>query len=454
MSGLTEKLYFRSPDWLQNLMVSAYGYQLYRRRYTGIFNDIMAEIRAAEAMNADQVEALQAERLHRMIAYCEQNIPYYQKLLSDHGFTAQDFTQTAHIKKLPVLKKGTVKNHPDWFRPKNGHKAWMLQHTSGSTGTPLSLDVDEYTYKLAMALLVRHEENAGVPFRAPRATFAGRMVQPVNQNTPPFSRFNKAENQRLFSSYHLSEKTFPYYRKELDHFNPVEIIGYPSAISLLAKLYESTNIQPDFQLKAVVTNSETLLDWQREAIERTFNCQVYDYYGTAEYVIFASQNSEGIYKTNPLIGLTEVLADDEKTPENGSVIATTLCNQSMPLIRYEVGDTAQITHDATTPDSSPAIKRFLGRIDDYISTPDGRKIGRLDHIFKGAQGITEAQIVQESKTSCVIKIVVNQPEQFDETTIVNNLKNRVGNKIEVKVDYVDSIPKGKNGKFKAVVGIE
>jgi phenylacetate-CoA ligase len=454
MSGFAESLYFRSPHWLQNLMVSAYGYQLYRKRYTGIFEDIMVEIRAIEEMNANQVEALQAERLHRMMAYCEQNIPYYQKLLSDHGFTALDFTQTAHIKKLPVLKKATVKNHPDWFRPKNGHKAWMLQHTSGSTGTPLSLDVDEYTYKLAMALLVRHEENAGVPFRAPRATFAGRMVQPVNQNTPPFSRLNKAENQRMFSSYHLSEKTFPYYRKELDHFNPVEIIGYPSAISLLAKLYESTNIQPDFQLKAVVTNSETLLDWQREAIERTFNCQVYDYYGTAEYVIFASQNSEGIYKTSPLIGLTEVLPDDEQTPEHGSVIATTLCNQSMPLIRYEVGDTAQIAYDATTPDSSPAIQRFLGRIDDYISTPDGRKIGRLDHIFKGAQGIREAQIVQESKASCVIKIAVNQPERFDEITIVNNLRNRVGNEIEVRVDYVDSIPKGKNGKFKAVVGIE
>ncbi|WP_143595744.1 phenylacetate--CoA ligase family protein, partial [Tamilnaduibacter salinus] len=341
MSSIAERIYFQSPVWLQNILVSAYGYRLYRKRYGGAFKQILNEVRSIDEMNTDQIEALQAERLNRMIAYCEQNIPYYQKLLSERSLTSQDFTQTSDIKKLPVLEKSTVKDHPELFQPRRGSKPWMVQQTSGSTGSPLILNVDEYTYKLAMALLVRHEENAGVPFGSRKATFAGRLIQPVNNVIPPFSRFNKAENQRLFSSYHLNEHTFPHYKRELDHFQPLEIIGYPSAISDLASYYEQTGYTPSFTPRAIITNSETLLDWQREKIERVFNCRIFDYYGTAEYVTFAGQDNTGMYRVNPLIGLTEFLENERREPGTKNIVTTTLCNTAMPLIRYSIGDMAQ-----------------------------------------------------------------------------------------------------------------
>lgn len=453
MSGFAESLYFRSPHWLQNLMVSAYGYQLYRKRYTGIFEDIMVEIRAIEEMNANQVEALQAERLHRMMAYCEQNIPYYQKLLSDHGFTAEDFTQTAHIKKLPVLKKATVKNHPDWFRPKNGHKAWMLQHTSGSTGTPLSLDVDEYTYKLAMALLVRHEENAGVPFRAPRATFAGRMLQRFENQSPPFSRYNRAENQRLFSSYHLSESNFPAYRQELDNFQPRELIGYPSAISHLAGYYLEASVTPGFTPAAIVTNSETLLGWQRSKIESAFKARVYDYYGTAEYVLFAGQAEDDIYHTNPLIGLTE-LAPPEDGNEEYTILATTLCNTAMPLIRYDVGDTAVPHEDENKLTGNPKIAAFSGRKDDYLITPSGRKIGRTGEIFGYFPSVKEAQIIQETPEFCRLLIVLEPNAKLDESAIITQCQKKLSKELRFSIEYLNNVPRGANGKFKSVIGIQ
>ncbi len=80
MSRLAENIYFRSPTWLQNLLISTYGYNLYRKRYKGIFTDIMAEIRLTEDLNAKQIEALQAERLNQMIEYCKKKYPLLSEI--------------------------------------------------------------------------------------------------------------------------------------------------------------------------------------------------------------------------------------------------------------------------------------------------------------------------------------------------------------------------------------
>jgi phenylacetate-CoA ligase len=328
----------------------------------------------------------------------------------------------------------------------------MLQHTSGSTGTPLALEVDEYTYKLAMALLVDHEEAHGVPFGAPRATFAGRMVQPANKLTPPFARYNRAENQMLFSSYHLNSDTFKWYANELERFSPWELIGYPSAISDLASYYLNSGTKVRYFPKAVITNSETLLEWQKENIERAFNCRVYDYYGTAEYVLFAGQEAVGQYRLNPVIGITEVLNDDGQPASEGRLIATTLTNRAMPLLRYEIGDSGLAVSETMTESIAHQLHRVDGRLDDYIEMPDGRRIGRLDHIFKGVSGLVEAQIVQDRLEHCIIKAVFSgSPTEEQFQLLKENFEARTASKIKVDILKVNQIPRGPNGKFKNVV---
>lgn len=329
----------------------------------------------------------------------------------------------------------------------------MKQHTSGSTGTPLSLDVDEYTFKLAMALLVRHEQQAGVPFGAPRATFAGRMLQRFENQSPPFSRYNRAENQRLFSSYHLSELTFPQYNRELEAFQPKELIGYPSVISQLAGLYLQSGIKPNFLPQAVITNSETLLDWQRNKIESVFGAPIYDYYGTAEYVIFAGQCHDKTYRANPLIGLTELLPTDENNNEH-EIVVTTLCNKAMPLIRYDIGDTAIPHSDEIKLTGAPRITAFSGRKDDYLMTPSGRKIGRTGEIFGFFPSVKEAQIIQSEPEKCRLLVVLEQAGTLDEKALIKQCEKKLSTEIKFEIEYHEHIPRGPNGKFKSVIGLK
>ena len=450
MGTVSEAIYFRSPTFLQNVLVSAYGYKLYHKRYSGSrYRELLEQVRRCRSWSPAEIEAHQSERLHQMVKHCRQNIPYYQQQFAEHGLHEKDITTTEHITRLPILEKQTLKEHSGLFQ-QPGVKPFMLQHTSGSTGTPLALMVNEETYKLTMALLVEHEEHNGVPFGAKRATFAGRMVQPASNMTPPFARMNWAENQKLFSSYHLNSRTFPWYRAELDRFQPAELIGYPSAICELASHYLKSNSKPGFQPTSVITNSETLLLWQRERIESVFGCPIYDYYGTAEYVMFAGQDKTGLYQPNPIIGITEVEIGPD-SDDTGRLLATTLTNKQMPLLRYDLGDTATLMNASGTTIGTPALKSINGRIDDYIETSDGRLIGRIDHIFKGVAGIKEAQVRQNFPGKATIVIVKNGIEAISEDRLKRNLRERTEEGFQIEIRYEDSIVRGNNGKFRSVI---
>ncbi|WP_417544110.1 hypothetical protein [Marinobacter sp.] len=447
---IAEKIYFLSPPLFQNLMISGYGYRLYQKRYKGLYYEIRKELEKTKGFNATEIKALQEERLHQMVTYCANRIPYYQKVFAEHGLCPSDITKVQDLQKIPILNKQTILEQNHNFRSKDALKPFMTQHTSGSTGTPLALQIDERTYKLAMALVVDHEESHGVPFGSRRATFAGRMLKSVDDMKPPFSRFNHSENQRFFSSYHINEKTFPHYKEELDRFQPEELIGYPSAIYDVAVHYLKSDSRPNFQPKVVITNSETLLLWQREKIESVFGCPVYDYYGTAEYVMFAGQDKTGIYQPNPIIGITEVELDSGSI-DTGRLLATSLTNKQMPLLRYNLGDTATLANAPGETIGTPELKFINGRIDDYIETSDGRLIGRIDHIFKGIAGIKEAQIQQISPGEATIVIVKTGLVAINEDRLKENLRERAGQEFGIEIRYQDSIVRGDNGKFRSVI---
>lgn len=451
MSKKAEAIYMASPVWLQSLLVSGMGYRLYRKRYGGLYQQLLEQVRESREWTRAQRENWQNQQLHQMVKHCRTSVPYYQKLFAEHGLHENDITSLSDLHKLPVLDKQTVRENASELRCA-GEEPWVVQHTSGSTGTPLALQVNEHTYKLAMALVVDHEEHHGIPFGARRATFAGRMVQQPENMHPPFARYNRAENQMLFSSYHLNTDTFQWYADELKRFRPRELIGYPSAISDLAYHYLDAGISPGFKPDAVITNSETLLAWQRELIEKAFNCPVYDYYGTAEYVVFAGQEPDGRYRLNPILGVTEVLNDSREPSLEGSLVATTLTNRVMPLLRYEVGDSGMAVSEGMTASVVYQLERINGRMDDYIEMPDGRRIGRLDHVFKGITAFREAQIVQNSRKTCTVYVVTSGSLSSDlESRIKHNFHARVGRELSISVERINEIPRSSNGKFKNVV---
>ena len=86
----------------------------------------------------------------------------------------------------------------------------------------------------------------------------------------------------ILSTYHLSCYTAKEYARVIKRYGAIAIVGYPSAVFLLAQACLDSGIK--LTLKSALTSSETLTESMRSTIAEAFECKVFDFYGSAERV--------------------------------------------------------------------------------------------------------------------------------------------------------------------------
>src|SRR5690606_35944237 len=136
------------------------------------------------------------------------------------------------------------------------------------------------------------------------------------------------------------------------------------------------------------------------------------------------------------------------------IVATGLFNADMPLVRYRLGDRGALSaagNGCPCGRTLPVLVGLEGRSDDMFYTRDGRRIGRLDPVFKAQLPIREAQIIQEALDRIRVRYVpADGFSEADARSIVERLQQRMGD-VEVILEATDAIPRGPNGKFRAVI---
>ena len=460
---LLERLYRASPVLGQHVLISLYGGSLRLQRYGSVHARVLAELAQSEFLTQDSLEDLQLRRLLALVRHAFETVPFYREMSKRLGIAHQDIASIQDLKNLPVVKKDDLRADPERFlssafpvvplvftRLSDPRGKADDRNRSGSARRS-SFWLDSEALQKNYAFYARALSWAGVHAGDRSVTFAGRVFIPSAQTAPPYWRHNVFNRNLLMSSYHISETTAPSYLSKLEQFAPAYIDSYPSAIFALAQHSEAHANSCRVCPRAI----ETLLEHQRRIIERVFGCRVYDQYGSAEMVVFASECERGTLHLHPEYGITEVLSHgkDALVGEPGELICTGFQNWAMPLIRYEIDDTA-IRSDSTCSCGRhfPSLKTVIGRMDDTIITPDGRHVGRLDPIFKGVVGIKETQIVQEKIDYLIVRMVRGQGfEQRMAQAVIDELKKRVGEGVTVELVYVEQIERSSTGKFRSVV---
>jgi phenylacetate-CoA ligase len=226
----------------------------------------------------------------------------------------------------------------------------------------------------------------------------GQLVVPERQRRPPFWVWNAGLNQLYMSSYHLAPDLTPHYLDAIKRYRLKYLLGYTSSLYELAQAILRSR-RTDLSLHVVLTNAEPLYAYQRDAIAAAFQCPVRETYGMAEIVSSGSECLDGRLHLWPCVGTLEVLEDGRGTSGANELIGTSLLNADMPLIRYRIGDRGRLAPDdsrCTCGRMLPTLLAVEGRSCDVLFTSDGRRIGRLDPVFKHDLPIHEAQIVQET----------------------------------------------------------
>jgi phenylacetate-CoA ligase len=231
-------------------------------------------------------------------------------------------------------------------------------------------------------------------------------------------------------------------------------MGYPSALSTLAQAVLETGRQ-DLKMTAVITNAEPVYDFQRAVIAKAFKCPVRESYGMAEIVVAASECASSRLHLWPEVGWVEVMERNESLAEgaSGDLVCTGLLNVDMPLIRYNVGDRGSISpgsENCRCGRGLPEISRIEGRANDVLVAPDGRRVYWLNPVFYGLP-VREAQIIQERIDKLRVRYVpTDDVSPQTERSITERLHARMGT-VEILMERVNAIPRGANGKFRAVI---
>jgi phenylacetate-CoA ligase len=454
MSGLLDRVYQRSPVWLQQLSVASYGVWWYRRRYGKHFRRLVSELEVRDGWSEIQFSAYQESQLD-IVLQAAWHSPYYAPLLQRAGNTRRTPPLDA-LRSLPLLTKETLRTRARELLSGRPGRGTLVYRSSGTTGTPTSIYYTPRFHALETAVPeVRVSRQAGVTHRVRRVMFGVRKVCRFDQERAPFWRFSPVENLAYCSIYHLSREHLPSYLTFLRRFAPAVVSGFPSALFAVAQ-YALEHSDLPLPAKAIFTTSETVTPRIRETLEAAWRCRVWDRYGAVEGAVFASECEHGRYHTSPDVGIIEIL-DDAGRPcppgVVGSLVCTGLQNTLQPLLRYRIGDVASWAEEQQCPcgRQTPVLDGIEGRYEDMCVTADGRRVLRFDTVFKGDLRIGEAQVVQEKLNEFVVNVVPkNGFGALDVESIVENMRLHVGH-AQTRVVAVPFIQRTSSGKFRAVV---
>jgi phenylacetate-CoA ligase len=234
------------------------------------------------------VAAWQEERLGRIVRLAYGHTRYYRETFDAIGLRPEDVRTLDDLRLVPMTPKEAVKERPgDFLTSASPRRGWLHGHTSGTTGTPLSLWYDRETCIATNAVDRQHKWWGGAGPGEWVGLLLGRTIVPPRRSTPPFWRANHVQRQLWLSSFHLRDEWLPLYAAELRRRGIRFLEGYPSTLYILAR--HLLRAGERLQLTAAFSSSETLHHVQREAIEEAFQCRLFDYYGSAERVVYAAE---------------------------------------------------------------------------------------------------------------------------------------------------------------------
>jgi phenylacetate-CoA ligase len=446
-------LYHRLPAPVRSWAASLHGYRLRRLRYGADTDRIADEALAVERRPAEEWRRRQSEDLARTLRHAAEQVPYYRDLWAERRRAGFDPRVLAD---WPILEKQTVRENPTRFLADDVPRSQLVpEHTSGTTATPLHLWWSRGAVRRHYGLFeARWRRWYGVDRHDRWAMLGGQLVVPSARRVPPYWVWNAGLNQLYFSSYHLSPATAPHYLEALRQYRVRYLWGYTSSLYSLA--VDCGKRGRSLGLKVAITNAEPLSPRQRTTIENAFGCPVRETYGMAELVASAGECEAGRMHLWPEEGVLEVVDGDTsvRAGETGDLVATGLMNDAMPLVRYRIGDRGALAADSGTCACGRTLARLHsleGRADDVLFTSDGRRVGRLDTVFKADFPIREAQIVQDRLDAVRVRLV--PADGYDEAAaeaIRRAMRDRLGD-VEVAIETVSAIERTQRGKFRAVI---
>lgn len=404
------------------------------------------------------LRAQQQAQLAQVLAHTLATIPAYAQRWRSAGMELQVPALLEAWNDIPVLKRKELRAAGDTFLSKHvpaEHGALSKVQTSGSTGTPITAYGTRITALFWRAFTLREH-------LWQRRDLAGRFaaIRPEGTLTPGRGQNAKGWGPatdvvyRTGESFTLSSRTdVPAQATWLREINPQYLLSLPSNLIALARHCRDRAIVLP-ALREVRSYGEVAGAELRRICREVWDVPVKDMYSAQEVGYMALQCPEHEHYHVMSEGvLLEVIDDAGRVcapGEVGRVVVTTLHNFAMPLIRYEVGDRAELGGPCACGRGLPVIRRVLGRHRNMLTLPDGRQAypSFPAELWGDIVPIQQLQLVQTTRTRIEARLVAERPLTSDEAAMfVHRLRERLGHPFDIAVCYMEHIPRAASGKY-------
>lgn len=398
-------VYDRMPLFVRSGLVTVRGWSLAMNRYAGGTYEDLDELISHDRWSRLEIEQQQISNLQRIFDIARVCSPFYS------AYPPLKITSLSAWSQLPIISREEVREMaPAMLNMTTRERDRIWVATTGTTGASLKVCYTPAVMRKNWAFRMQQFLWAGIRPRSPRITAFGSKVISSHQKSPPYWVSNYAENQVLVSIFHLSLSTLADYVEFLkQHANRV-LEGFPSVLGLIADfVLAAGDLIP---MRAVFTDGEPLHPTLREKIEKAFCARVFNTYGNTELCGLIQQCEHQGMHLNSDYAFLEIV-DEEGRPvergETGNLVWTGFINDSMPLLRYRIGDRGAwlSSQECACGRKSALVDPGVSRESDLLYAADGRAFSprAVNQALKGATVFRFCQFVQCQKGHVLIRAV-------------------------------------------------
>ncbi|ARN74523.1 phenylacetate--CoA ligase family protein [Oceanicoccus sagamiensis] len=404
-------------------------------------------------LSPEDIAAIQLEKLKHILGHAKKTSPWYSERLKHIDIEKTNTLEV--LLEIPVTTKIELRENTAHFISNQYNiEELVMAKTGGSTGTSLNLYFDK---------LCQQKRNGAQNFADSWAGWKPGYKTAALWGNPPTAdtlkkRLRSAllERSICLDTMKIDQESIKDFLVECQSFKPDILFGHAHSIYILAKYIVDNNIEaPPF--KGIIATSMMLLDNEREIIQQVFKQAVTNRYGCEEVGLIACEceQHKGMHINSSHV-IVECLDDNDKpVPQGqpGKLVITDLNNFGMPLIRYRVEDVGVLSNrQCPCGRQLPFLERLEGRVADFLKTDSGGQvsgISLIERTLTKIPGIEQMQLVQNSLESLEInRVKGHEYNDHTDTALKQELADVFGDKVELIINDVPSIPQLKNGKFR------
>lgn len=404
---------------------------------------------------SEQLEQIQNNELRRLVQHHYNTSPWFKQRLDSQGLTPDDVGTVAGLKQLKPFTKRDIQDAEGTFTstdiPKQ-HLPTSESKTSGRTGEPITVIKTYINQLIYWAVALRdhswHRRNFTLPLSSIRAT--NQEYLETEQWGGVVSMFFKTgKGQAMPLNWPINQQL-----ECLNKFKPEALLTHAGVLAAFCTEWERNGYT--LNLKSIRNVGETVSDELRERVTAITGCRIEDIYSSSEVgcISIECPHSHQHHVMSETL-IVEILDDYDKPcqpGELGRIILTDLYNTASPMIRYDIGDLAEVGTECGCGRHHPTLKRIWGRRRGLFIRRDGTRFWPIAGQYAASRvvKIRQWQIIQHTLDDIEYRLVTDDPlteEQHNQ--LLEIFKEKLGYPNIKIVEYRTQLPV--DGKYEESV---